>query len=72
MATHRFKFTVLGRYHARLEDNESHVTLNLITGTDDHLVHSGTLTMSEAEWETFAGALRQSLGHDLEIEDRRR
>ncbi len=69
--THKYKFTVLGRYRARLKDNETHVTVNLVTGHDDHLVHSGTLTMSESEWEDLITALRKSLGVNLEIEDRR-
>lgn len=71
MGTHRYRFTVLGRYPARLRDNESHITVNFLAGTDDHLVHSGTLTMSESEWEEFSGALRKSLGDRVEVEDRR-
>lgn len=71
MGTHRFKFTVLGRYPARLRDNESHVTVNLRAGRDDHLVHSGTLTMSEAEWEELVAALDMSLGDRVEVDDRR-
>jgi hypothetical protein len=46
------------------------VTVNVVAGRDDHLVHSGTLTMSEAEWATFTEALKASLGNDVEIEDR--
>lgn len=72
MGTHTYKFTVLGRYPARLRNNESHVTINFLAGSDDHLVHSGTLTMSEPEWEEFAAALTESLGNRIEIDDRRR
>ena len=71
MGKHRYKFTVLGRYSARLKNNESHVTVNLITGPEDQLVHAGTLTMSEPEWESLVAALSESLGDDLEIDDRR-
>lgn len=69
---HRFRFTVLGRFQTQHEGNEMAVTVNVVAGHDDHLVHSGTLTMSEAEWETFADALKRSLGDDVEIDDRAR
>jgi hypothetical protein len=46
------------------------VTVNVVAGRDDHLVHSGTLTMSEAEWATLTKALKTSLGDDVEIDDR--
>ena len=72
MGTHRYKFSVLGRYPARLRNNEAHVTVNFLAGSDDHLVHSGTLTMSESEWEDLVDALGQSLGDRLEVDDRRR
>lgn len=72
MGRHTYKFTVLGRYPARLRNNEAHVTVNFLAGSDDHLVHSGTLTMSEPEWEDFVSALTESLGDRIEIDDRRR
>ena len=72
MATHTYKFTILGRYPARLRNNEPHVTINLLAGSDDHLVHSGTLTMSEPEWEDLAAGLTAGLGDRLAIDDRRR
>jgi hypothetical protein len=64
-----FKFVVLGRYPARLKGNESQLTLNLLAGHEDRLVQSGTLTLTEAEWETMLGALRYSLGDAVEVED---
>lgn len=67
----RFKFTVLGRYDARLRGNEPHVTVNVLAGRGDHLVYCGTLTMSEAEWEALGEALERGLGEDLEIGDPR-
>jgi hypothetical protein len=64
-----FRFTVLGRYAARLKGNESHVTVNLSGGRGDHLIYCGTLTMSEGEWAAFVDALSPSLGGRLEIDD---
>ena len=69
MRHHRFKFTILGRYPARLKDNETAVTVNVAAGDDNHLVYSGTLTMAESEWEALARALKPSLKDNLEIED---
>jgi hypothetical protein len=69
---YRFRLKVLGRYQTQHKGNEMAVTVNLLAGRGDHLVHSGTLTMSESEWAAFAGALEDSLGDDLEIEDRGR
>ena len=67
-----FRFSVLGRYEARLRGNEPHVTVNVAAGHDDHVVYCGTLTMSEAEWSRLADVLGDGLGDDLEIEDHRR
>lgn len=72
MSIHKYKFIVLGRYPARLRNNESHVTVNFLAGSDDHLVHSGTVTMSESEWEDLVVALRAGLADRIEIDDRRR
>lgn len=69
---HRFRLTVLGRYQTQHERGEMAVTVNVLAGHDDHLVHSGTLTMSESEWATFIDALKRSLGDDVEIDDRSR
>lgn len=67
---HSFKLVVLGRYPAHLKDNQPAVTVNLLSGdAGGHLVHAGTLTMSEPEWEAFAAALRAGLGDRVEIED---
>ena len=69
MRHHRFKFTILGRYPARLKGNETAVTVNLAAGDTDHLVFAGTLTMSESEFEALVRALRDSLEQGLEVED---
>lgn len=69
MTTHRFRFTVLGRYPARVRGNKTAVTVTVASGEDEHVVHAGTLTMAEDEWDDLAEALRRSLGDALEIED---
>ena len=67
--THRYKFFVLGRYPARIAGNQPHLTVNLVAGDEEHLVYCGTLTMSDAEWEEFFGALRESLGDRVEVDE---
>jgi hypothetical protein len=66
---HRFKLSVLGRYPNRTKENEPAVTVNLMAGHDHHLVYAGTFTMSQPEWETFASALKKSLGERVEIDE---
>lgn len=66
---HRFKFTILGRYPARLKGNQTAVTVNMAAGEEGHLVHCGTLTLAEAEFQTLLGALRKGLKGAVEIED---
>jgi hypothetical protein len=66
---HRFKLSVVGRYPNRLQENEAAVTVNLMAGHDSRFVYAGTLTMSESEWESFASALRSSLGDRVEIDE---
>jgi hypothetical protein len=69
MRHHRFKFTILGRYPARLKGNETAVTLNVAAGDTEHLVYAGTLTMSESEWESLQRALGSTLGDRFEVDD---
>ncbi|MFN2544676.1 MAG: hypothetical protein ABR600_08930 [Actinomycetota bacterium] len=69
MRHHRFKFTILGRYPARLKGNETAVTVNVAAGDEGHLIFCGTLTMSESEWEALSRALQPGLKERLEIED---
>lgn len=69
MATHRFRFVVLGRYPARMKDNATAVTVNVSSGDPDHLVHCGTLTLAESEWDELLRALREGLGDRLRVED---
>jgi hypothetical protein len=66
---HSFKLSVLGKYPNRLQENEAAVTVNLMAGHEGRFVYAGTLTMSQSEWETFAGALRSSLGDRVEVDE---
>jgi hypothetical protein len=66
---HTFRFTVLGRYPARLRNNATAVTVNVAAGEPDHLVHAGTLTMAEEEWKALVTALGQGLRGNVEIVD---
>ena len=64
-----YKFTVLGRYPARLKGNEPAVTVNVAAGDGGHLVFAGTLTMGEEEARALLEALEKSLGKNIEVED---
>ena len=68
-APFRYVFRVLGRYEARLEGNEPHVTLNVMAGRDGHTVFCGTLTMSEAEWEGLRRHLAAAGGNEIEVQE---
>ena len=64
-----YRFTVLGRYPARLKGNEPAVTFNVAAGHGSHISYAGTLTMTEAEWQAFVDALQAQLGDKIEIDD---
>jgi hypothetical protein len=66
---YRFKFVILGRYPARLTENESQLTVNLATGHEDHITYSGTLTLTDGEWDYLISALRSSMKDAIEVED---
>ena len=66
---HRFRFVILGRYPARMRGNQTAVTVNMSAGEEGHLVHCGTLTLAETEFETLRSALQESLGDAVELED---
>jgi len=66
---YEFKFVILGRYPARLQGNESQLTVNLASGHEGNVTHSGTLTLSEGEWETLLSALQSSLKDAVKVED---
>jgi hypothetical protein len=69
MSAYRYRFVVLGRYPARMKGNATAVTVNVASGEGDHLVHCGTLTLAESEWDDLLGVLRSGLGDRLEVED---
>lgn len=71
-ADHRFKFVILGRYPARMRENQTAVTVNMLAGEEGRLVHCGTLTLAEAEFETLYSALGESLGDAVALEDHSR
>jgi hypothetical protein len=66
----KYRFKELGKYEARLRGNEPHVTLSVLAGPGDNLTYCGTLTMSEAEWDTLKGHLSRTLSEDFEVEER--
>jgi hypothetical protein len=66
---HRFKFVILGRYPARMRENQTAVTVNMLAGEEGRLVHCGTLTLAESEFETFYSALKESLQDAANLED---
>lgn len=68
---HRFRFVILGRYPARMKGNQTAVTVNMSAGEEGRLVHCGTLTLAETEFETLVSALRDSLGDAVHLEDHR-
>ena len=71
MATRKrfhYTFKVLGRYEARLADNEPHVTLSVLAGRDDNVVFCGTLTMSEEEWNVLRDHLTEGSDPEIQVE----
>lgn len=62
---------VLGRYPARMRGNQTAVTVNMAAGDAGHLVHCGTITLAEVEFESLVAALKESLGDRVQIEDHR-
>jgi hypothetical protein len=63
----RFMLSVQGRSESRVRGNEPQLTVNLLTGTADHFVYSGTFTLGESEWDELVRALRAGLKSRLEI-----
>ena len=64
----RFMLSVLGRFESSVAGNEPQLTVNLLTGRDDHLIYAGTFTLSESEWDELVGVLRAGLQDRLEID----
>ncbi|MDP8956886.1 MAG: hypothetical protein M3N24_08015 [Actinomycetota bacterium] len=65
----QFLLSLVGRYKTRTQNNEPHVTLNVLTGSDSHFVYSGTLTMTEREWQELTRVLSHGLKDRLEIKE---
>jgi hypothetical protein len=63
----RFMLAVQGRSDSSIKENEPQLTVNFLTGTDDHFVYSGTFTLGESEWDELVRALRVGLKGRLEI-----
>jgi hypothetical protein len=66
----RFHFTVIGKYESQ-HRHEPQITANVGSGTGDHFVHAGTLTMSVSEWAALIDALLRIIPESVEIEDAR-
>ncbi len=64
-----FLLSLIGRYRTRTQNNEPHVTVNVLTGSISHFVYSGTLTMTEREWDELSGVLKRGLKERLEIKE---
>jgi hypothetical protein len=70
MSRLRYKLTVLSRTKTNTEAGMGVVvTVSLLVGPDENLSLSGTISMTEAEWERFVEGLQAGLGADVEIED---
>ena len=67
--TPEFLLSLVGRYKTRTQNNEPHVTVNVLTGSNSHFVYSGTLTMTEREWDELSGVLKRGLKERLEIKE---
>jgi hypothetical protein len=70
MSRLRYKLTVLSRTKTNTDAGMGIVvTVSLLVGPDENLSLSGTISMTEAEWERFVEGLEAGLGSDVEIED---
>ncbi len=66
----KYRLRILGRFKARLEGNEDHVTATVLAGPDwEHMSVCGTLTMTEREWSTLCEGLSRGLRDDVEVEE---
>jgi hypothetical protein len=66
----RFHFTVIGKYESERR-HEPQITANVSSGSGEHFVHAGTLTMSVSEWAALIDALLRIIPESVEIEDAR-
>ena len=63
----RFMLSLQGRSQPRVAGNDPQLTVNLLTGSDDHFVYAGTFTVSEREYDELVRVLRDGLKDRLEI-----
>ena len=66
----RFHFTVIGKYESGTR-GEPQITANVSSGSSEHFVHAGTLTMSASEWAALIDALLRTIPDSVEVEDAR-
>lgn len=66
----RFHFTVIGKYESDRK-HEPQITANVSSGSGEHFVHAGTLTMSESEWAALIDALLRVIPDSVEVKDAR-
>src|SRR5436190_20982790 len=63
----RYMLSLQGRSESRVAGNEPQLTVNLLTGRDDHFVYAGTFTVTEEEYDDLVHALRQGLRGRVEV-----
>jgi hypothetical protein len=63
----RFLLSLQGRSESTVAGNEPQLTVNLLTGQDEHFVYAGTFTLSEDEFDEFVHVLRRGLGNRLDV-----
>ena len=63
----RFLLSLQGRSESTVAANEPQLTVNLLTGHEEHFVYAGTFTVTEEEWDELVHVLRQGLGSRLDV-----
>ena len=63
----RFLLSLQGRSESSVAANEPQLTVNLLTGHEEHFVYAGTITVTEEEWDELVHVLRQGLGNRLDV-----
>jgi hypothetical protein len=63
----RFMLSVQGRSDPRVAGNEPQLTVNLLTGNDEHFVYAGTFTVTEREFDDLTHVLKSGLGDRFEL-----
>ena len=63
----RFLLSLQGRSESSVAGNEPQLTVNLLTGHEEHFVYAGTITVTEEEFDELVHVLRQGLGDRVDI-----